>query len=442
MMKEIVLRWYLGCVVVLSLSLCTSCVAESTEEGVDGASTNDVEAAADIEGNSGDILPPEKGDGMCIWNTCLKDSQCPDDQKCLMHTEYGWGHCFMGDDASCASDDDCEEGVGRICNPIMASFVDFYDGLSENFCVDGCRDDFDCRNIPGMRCLSTTWNPEKMFCAPGCVENSDCNTEEDPLLKCLPDNQKGYSVCREHCTTDEECIESKGEGYRCGAYNFCLTGTGCVDDSECTSAEYCDSRAGCFSCVVDGDCRGAPHTDGKFCEEGKCVYCTSDDHCGGDYPACTDGYCAKCIEDKHCGDFYRCSNNRCDFVGCRTDEDCVEMSGEDLTERVAQNLVCVVSEHNGNETGNCIVACAGDELCVELRAELPNTMRNWMPSSDDLSGACIPPCEGESCAPIPMSFGGGSGGSSGGGSGGGSGSGSGGSSGGGSGGGSDHGPDH
>ena len=397
--------WTRAIIYIFAFSSLLGCVEQVVEAPHDCPQT--LQAVDLISSEDSERSEPEEenqtGELICIWDTCQSDEECGFNEKCYLAKDYDWGRCFWEEQFGCESDDECNPGTGMVCGQADPNTTSFYVGMGETQCRYGCNDDEDCRLLDGLRCVSSKWDSNWKFCAEGCNTDSDCVSDETPLDRCLEDEQREYKTCKEYCTTNEECVEAKGDGARCSSKNVCLVGNQCVDFAECAIGEYCDSYAGCNSCKVDGDCRGPPYTDGNYCEDGRCIYCREDADCSIDFPVCTENnYCSQCRVNEDCPEFHECNVDRCNFVGCKSDDDCKTISQDRGMGDLEEHMVCVISGGNQYSTGQCKVGCNTSESCEDLRDLLPEWKQNDhrgkpKPNWDSLHGSCAPPCVGGTC---------------------------------------------
>jgi len=143
----------------------------------------------------------------------------------------GQGTC-----GKCASDADCTDHVGKICDPTL--------GL----CKSGCSVDADCS--------SSEWcNDTAHVCSPKLPNGTPLPGDPERVAKCSTD--VGKSVCQsEICDPlDDSCGLALGDGpctdsddCRLGACNagtqLCQSG-GCTSDADCSTTQYCESGGAC-----------------------------------------------------------------------------------------------------------------------------------------------------------------------------------------------------
>lgn len=220
-----------------------------------------------------------------------------------------------------------------------------------------------------------------MLCMAGCKAvapdraaglGQSCNTTNDcgsSLVcvsgTCMEKNlplDASANVCAE-CTADADCT---GTGEVCdeGSCEFY-----CTTDASCTAwsggfEDACEVATGdCYfyECALDGDCGGG------FCDlsvgelnaaTGTCRDCGDDSYCASD-EVCIDNDCEdRCATDQDCPGFEACNTTTfaCEYVGCRTDRECVHSSSG----FVGQLVVCDL------DTGFCELPCDNDTECISL----------------------------------------------------------------------------
>lgn len=125
-----------------------------------------------------------------------------------------------------------------------------------------CTSDADCADMPHGYCTTGVQVPG-MFCAYGCVKDSECGAGNicvcgDPVGRCV-----GAT-----CTSDDDC----GSSFRCQSYDSsngcgierfaCQTPDDtCANDADCISSmagELCSAASGTFTCVTGGCAIGRP----------------------------------------------------------------------------------------------------------------------------------------------------------------------------------------
>ena len=157
----------------------------------------------------------------------------------------------------------------------------------------------------------------------GCYEcDFDSNCWPVPNRRCTNDSQCASSErctnigCSARCTADSDC----GYGHVCRSglcgpagmkkvYPY-TPSTGCKDDGDCTSSEYCSAAGKCVDrCKTDEECG-----PGKVCAScGKCQTQGVPATCGA-----TPSYCSTTVA---CGSGKSCVSGRCHFQ-CGTSNSC------------------------------------------------------------------------------------------------------------------------
>ena len=175
-----------------------------------------------------------------------------------------------------------------------------------------------------------------------------------------PDAGPSARYCRRACSTPADCVQ--GNSPTLDADNWTCTGgtctyLGCLNDGECSStfganyacgATYPSGLPGCVQrCVVATDCALASElydADNYRCNTGRCEWtgCNTSAECnaalsgGASYacelvPALGFRNCNPiCNTPQDCGSgspafsaaHYTCTQQRCTYLGCRTDQEC------------------------------------------------------------------------------------------------------------------------
>lgn len=163
-----------------------------------------------------------------------------------------------------------------------------------------------------------------------CYSDANCPTNSCSTPYCHCENP-------EYDPTDPICSDEDCEG---------ICGWTC-EDEQCVVDT---------SCNIDSDCLGATPLCG---DDGTCVECLADEDCEDE--DCIDGRCGpECKVDTQCGLFESCTNDKCVYVGCQTDRECVlsaQAQGSDQDPRLA---VCDVE----GGIGTCVFPCEIDAQCA------------------------------------------------------------------------------
>src|SRR5690606_20792808 len=94
-------------------------------------------------------------------------------------------------------------------------------------------------------------------------------------------------------------------------------------------------------------------------DDGTCVECLADEDCEDE--DCIDGRCGpECKVDTQCGLFESCTNDKCVYVGCETDRECVLSGHADGCDREPRVAVC----HAEGGIGTCVIPCDIDAQCA------------------------------------------------------------------------------
>jgi hypothetical protein len=158
---------------------------------------------------------------------------------------------------------------------------------------------------------------------------------------------------RVECASAEECCQNFVPNENCEAYrqnceldpifcntyrNLCECNLDCEDEICVAAAPGCSDNAECTSQQT------------PFCVEGRCRQCDADSSCPGTGTQCVEGVCmAACTIDENCPLLHACQDSACVEVGCRSDRECVFVTGDALA-------VCRDEE--------CKVPCDADTDCV------------------------------------------------------------------------------
>lgn len=313
-------------------------------------------------------------------DTCVRDSDCPDENLCRQ------GRC--AESATCRTDDDCF--YGEECQQAACVRVEGY-----------CERNGDCPS--GRAC-----ERETRMCV---VDDGACGTDADCFRSevcergsCVPDSADTCDADAD-CPRDQECVRSRCEplpecrvdgdcadGQQCED-GGCVDGPECTRDSDCDDAEVCD--AGLCSpadgCRTDRDC-----TRGEICDGGACsVGCREDAECDRAF-VCEAGQCVP--EGANNG------NPTCtDDPGvCTPNQECC--AGECVT-RGQCNMTCnddplLCSQSQECCDGSCVargqcgpddywdICAAGSDCQTELCLGDPRTLQGHCTARCALRGDC------------------------------------------------------
>lgn len=298
------------------------------------------------------------GDIGTICSGCEFDSDCGQEQVCVIASAAGYADCSgtldLGD--SCTSDEQCISGEcrGEVCSE-CTNDSDCSDG---GFCVDSIDDVgyFVCEGELGDYCEA----------------NDDCGTDYCFI------NRNVCSECSVNadCGVSQECDYDGGDGYA-SCVGTATLGDSCDSDQQCIS-ESCNTGV-CSECNSDSDCNGGTCTDdrsgtGYFVCEGELGEdCNNDDDCGLGYCYPAQDVCSECANDEDCGVLMDCVYDNgdgyasCTGIGelgetCDIDNQCI--SG------YCTGGVCSDCGGNGDcDGGSCIEGNDGYYFCTTPLSE-------------------------------------------------------------------------
>lgn len=330
------------------------------------------------------------GAGACDASNALaacRSGVCGADGHCGLATTEG--PCTLADAASV-----CRTGA---CSPNGATCVP----------VGGCGVDADC--------AATEFCDTSTFACAAKLANGASLPKisgHDPVLDGSCSGTVATAVCASAtCDVDGKCGFADGHGAcdgtnaaticrsgACSTLGRCEPAGGCLDDADCTAAQFCNTRtSACQGKLANGAALPVvtghtPALDGKCSPTVAAVVCASgvcdpvDDACGfanGD-PSCdatnaslvcrsgacdVDGKCGIATGNTSCDSGAVCRSKHCDVsdhtcVVCRDDGDCT--GGSYCTAA----LVCVPKAPNGQACASgheCATGtCATDGLCGKL----------------------------------------------------------------------------
>lgn len=247
----------------------------------------------------------------------------------------------------------------------------------------------------GGECVDVTTNSSHCGqCGNSCQSGNTCvggSCSQQPE-DCREEPCRGLTYCdlntgncKPGCSSDDQC--SNNEQCETAAHEcVCVSGTrrfkgSCIEEQECeerfcSDGEYCDLQAGeCRSgCDADSQCGSAEKCDtssnecvcqsGKTRFKGECVtqqecneqFCSDDEYCNLQFGECRSG----CNADRHCGDTEVCetSSNSC---VCNSGTERFE--GECLDEATCNEQYCGKYEYCNFSTSTCATGCHSDSQC-------------------------------------------------------------------------------
>ena len=303
----------------------------------------------------------------------------------------------------CDAGQACETNAGGLCQPAKSS-------------CDVCIYDWECGT--GNACHDLGGGTK--VCVPRCSGDADCAVHS---AVCVTDSISEYRVCSNAgCGTGATCTpECSGATPHCNSASVCVE---CLTDTHCSNGDICDQTTG--TCGATTGCQ-AP-TPIFSPEQGKCVQCTENSHCGGGtcnlatntcdgdvcstcvdpYPACAlvggDYYCVQCTTDAECGQGGTCNLQTYSCEGgtisvpdaCTQDSDCDPgVSGFDLECDLGTGL-CVDKEGGCDDV---TAFCRNGAECISLIEALTGDLGGSLPElpgteGDTIPGACA--CEPDS----------------------------------------------
>jgi hypothetical protein len=196
----------------------------------------------------------------------------------------------------------CETPTAADCTQSICT-----DATEDTVCGEGSCRLGTCSNT-GVQCASVT------DCADTCVIPVDSTIGQcaQSLLSCTSDANCAGSCSTRTCNcanpaydpadpicADEDCID------------ICLLR---CRDQLCVQDDSCEVDADCFAAGL------------QICDGGRCVECTSNTDCDEDAEeTCESGQCHRpCKYNEECGIFEECSSTGdCEYVGCRSDRECI-----------------------------------------------------------------------------------------------------------------------
>jgi hypothetical protein len=326
---------------------------------------------------------------------CLSNKDCPasgpgecEQQFCDTTSGQCKGVCECGSepgDICCTLDSQC--GYGSVCDAFAGR------------CVDGCRNDGDCRlgegcvgsglggtlgecaagvctgdnlcgfgelcNIESGECTFDARGPYCFGCAGG-LASDDCGNPANYCLVDTTDPTRQSSFCGVDCNAQEPCpfgytcsdVIVVGPPFtpQCGAEACVLDGTGAAGFCSFNTAVSCESDADCPIGLPGGDC---PRGQTGHCLLDQETECTKDSDCCEDPTACPEGSCLKQVCSGGEGDAFG-------FCSCTKDTDCPrdECVGADMTDPL--NPIqgnCRLSGHRCYEEIDCDVISCVDGGC-------------------------------------------------------------------------------
>jgi hypothetical protein len=337
-----------------------------------GSSSGGSANTPDGSGGAGDDGPVRKGER---GSSCNADNDCSDELSCVVTRDCPVGvncankscqpsnfglmgtgkRCFLHE---CSAKADCcgdlpQEAPAKCDNRTSICNTPNIPGCVVKLCTA----DLDCGpgtctpavcSVGGAACNTTadcaanTCDLQTMKCT---VSQADCSTFACTTSLCPtrycncknPDYLPSSPIC-----TDQDC-----EGI-CG---FTCTEERCVVDKRCGSDAECGATT-------------------PYCSKGACIECRTSDDCEDE--ECMDGRCGpECESDTQCKLFEACQNNKCEYVGCRTDRECVLKAGQASSTQDPRLAKCRVAEGRGTCVYPCEIdaQCAPSEVCLNGTCE-------------------------------------------------------------------------
>lgn len=329
-------------------------------------------------------------ENLCRPQPCENDDACPDNAFC--DDSQNPARCLEG----------CREGscpLGEACDLVSRTCVNFCENddscpdnafcdLDNNVCRTGCRED-SCPD--NAACVPNPDNEGDLrVCRNACTSDNDCTApeycERNPdipdhcLLGCRlnPDNCAEGFQCNNltrTCEDQNECQEDQD----CNSNQICNpdpTGNrcvyGCRNDEACGENQFCDLNANQCSCAHAGEC--AP---GQLCNNELCADpCTDDATCQGAQTChVPSGQCGSpCTNDESClleGDGLTCDGGTCIPQTCENDASCPLNTWCDMTSGDGVCLegcradTCPENQLCDAETRTCIDGCLQDTQCPD-----------------------------------------------------------------------------
>lgn len=342
---------------------------ESSSANDGGGSTGGMAGGSSVE----EVRKGERG------SSCDSTNDCQEGLSCIVT-----GGCPAG--VACANKS-CQPsnfdilGTGKQCHLTECTTkADCCGDLPEELPAKCADRDVKCSQptVPG--CLVTTCLDDS-YCNGGtcggtcsrdgatCLTSDDCEQDSCDL---------DTGTCRvglNNCNSDDECqlVNTCSTPY-CNCTNPAYDPTDAIcSDPDCQGV--CGWTCAGERCVVDTSCKAdtdcaypTPHCG----DDGTCVECLTSDDC--EDAECVGGRCGpECEHDTQCGVFEACQEEKCVFVGCRTDRECVLGAGTGLFDPAQDPRLAVCSIEQG--VGTCVYPCEIDaqcsptEVCLDGRCE-------------------------------------------------------------------------
>jgi hypothetical protein len=240
---------------------------------------------------------------------CTQDTECADNEYCLVSA----GTCLVG----CRDDNDPECGPDQMCE--------------SHVCVTGCRDASDCDANEECADDPDDQVPWKVCITTGCDSDNDCGNQQIcdqgtcTDVDCVNDGDcQGLEVCEVNTCVEVECLSDGNcaAGEYCAPDNTCQVTVNCTQDSDCGDLELCvNNQCSSVECVIDTDC----DDEGDECNSNVCqTPCSADSNCEA-LEVCTIGYCTAidCNRDEDCEGHSNCQDVMCE---CE-DQTCIRIGG-------------------------------------------------------------------------------------------------------------------
>ncbi len=312
--------------------------------------------------------------GFCKYIVCHSDAECPEHRACDN------GRCIQ---MECASDDECSHG--KHCNNYRC--VECTENThcasgncSNNVCL-GCGSDEDCEGYDRcfehkcVKCLTDDDCYGSKTClnhqCVDCVEDSQCHAfaaDEYGFANLTRCEANRCVECRSHeeCTKTGICTEI-GRCAQCRTDDDCEYGV-CRDNGFCAQ---CRKNADCpdshMACMDDGTCQSFECVDDSQCSSGQ--YCKKLRDCS-DCPwsyECAEMQGPRCRSNADCSTGFRCNadgfcTNKLNMPGCESDSDCSSIA-DAVCGRHAAGMIC--GPRGCKTSANCQLSCRIDSDCLE-----------------------------------------------------------------------------
>jgi hypothetical protein len=230
---------------------------------------------------------------------------------------------------SCANSGDCKDGL--LCVQQMCVQNDYPVAATAKECVVvECANDEDCCDAGSFpdacpdyqaACEADSTALECDYYDNFCVCDQICDTtssqcKEKPF-ECATDDECGFGGTCD--TTTKKCVECTTDD-DCNGDEACVAGT-CI--SGCTDAEDCGLFETCNATTKLCEYTGCKTGDGA--DERECILALgrSDAKCDAEAASGKPGCVVPCEENAECETNEVCTDGKCQFLGCSTDDECI-----------------------------------------------------------------------------------------------------------------------